>query len=307
MVKVADPWHYLLWNPKKKTLLDRSFSSWIKILAFYAVYYSFLAVLFIGFLRLYKDQRVAIPGAGKKPTVNTRLGQPGMAVHPFNYVEAHKEDCNIVKKQVVTVELSPTGLAGHKCTKMYMDALAKIHSMRSGETGTKSANIPEITAEKVEKSIADKEPIIVMDLNKVIGWTPVNNRPKIQERNAVNFQCSEIDATGAPVEGGATVELIGKETYLKASSFPFNGEASTVPEFKSLFAFTPVRKEKSKFSTYSKPFVVGKVKGLKEGKLTEIRCSVLLDNIPTADGDSAVQTALDAHGVGSYKFGIKLV
>merc|ERR1712142_976489 len=134
---------------------------------------------------------------------------------------------------------------------------------------------------------ADKEPIIVMDLNKVIGWKPVNNRADLKERNAVNFECSEIDTAGAPIEGGATVELIGEETYLKASAFPFKGEASTVPDFKTLLTFTPVREEKSKFSAYSKPFVVGKVKGLKEGKMTEIRCSVLLDNIPTANGDSA--------------------
>merc|ERR1712110_784226 len=66
--------------------LGRTLQSWAKILGFYAVYYSFLAVLFYGFtVTFYLESRVlsTFPVGGKPAIANPRLDMPGAVVHPF--------------------------------------------------------------------------------------------------------------------------------------------------------------------------------------------------------------------------------
>merc|ERR1711981_1252739 len=66
--------------------LGRTLQSWAKILGFYAVYYSFLAVLFYAFtVTYYLESRVlsTFPVGGKPAIANPRLDMPGAVVHPF--------------------------------------------------------------------------------------------------------------------------------------------------------------------------------------------------------------------------------
>merc|ERR1711953_982407 len=72
-----------LYDKKEGTVLGRDAKSWAKILSFYAVYYTFLGILFYGFTISYYMGTYTNP-VGDKPSVkNSRLDQPGAAVHPF--------------------------------------------------------------------------------------------------------------------------------------------------------------------------------------------------------------------------------
>ena len=86
-------WFY---DPQEKTLLGRTASSWAKILFFYLIYYSFLAILIWLFVTQYAS-KLPDPTASsaeeqeenKKiifPKINTRVDQPGSSIFPQSLI-----------------------------------------------------------------------------------------------------------------------------------------------------------------------------------------------------------------------------
>lgn len=82
----------MLYDSKNGTVLGRNCLSWTKILAFYIVYYAFLAVLFWGTVQLFagRAKQVTVETSDEKtyskyvgkPYIYTRTDQPGMDVWP---------------------------------------------------------------------------------------------------------------------------------------------------------------------------------------------------------------------------------
>merc|ERR1711997_250844 len=72
-----------LYDQKTGLVLGRDGRSWAKILAFYAVYYTFLGFLFYGFTITWYLGSNTTPVGGAPIVRNSRLDQPGAAVHPF--------------------------------------------------------------------------------------------------------------------------------------------------------------------------------------------------------------------------------
>merc|ERR1711934_516545 len=96
----------------KTLIMDRDGKSWAKILIFYAIYYTFLGLLFWATITLYKGTMIPEIGNGNAPRITTRLGQPGLAVHPFTGMDPLYKGSS----DMVNVQLDPSDL-NEKVTK----------------------------------------------------------------------------------------------------------------------------------------------------------------------------------------------
>jgi len=87
----------MFYDSKNGTILGRNCASWTKILAFYAVYYTFLGFLFYGTIKVYpttQGQYVDVAGEKQligKPYIFTRTDQPGMDVWPHQAVQGNDD------------------------------------------------------------------------------------------------------------------------------------------------------------------------------------------------------------------------
>lgn len=292
----AKPWYTFLYDSEEGTVLGRTASSWGKILLFYAVYYSFLALLFWGFLAAYKSTWVTIPG-GTRPTVHTRQGQPGIAAHPFSTVDpkfkGSQQRASIslkdAKAQDDYVKMLKAFRDSHETAGV--DCTDKV----TAKDNTCKLDLAELSDEQITASVQNKEPLVAFDVNKVFNWKPINvgNVPNEGKRNAVYFKCVEIDGKNEqPLKSSKhSIEWVGNE-YITENHYPYTGT------FKN--------KDGDKVGNgeiYNKPFVLGKVKGLVAGAEASFRCKVLVDNIAQVrDNDDKFNMDLDALGVGSIKF-----
>jgi len=318
------------------TVLGRDFKSWAKILTFYAVYYSFLGVLFWGFtITFYQGQMVEGPSPlGGKPVVrNSRLDQPGGSALPFNFLggsyDINMKDSSGDHRVVLKADSTSQE------TQNYCNQLEKTFNtstVGSDNCGNDVTTYDEQCAMSVEvnKAFCDandaicngvslkdgfcsrmmkvQKPVVALNINKIVDWTPINKDYK----NAIQFNCYEFNAkTQKKTEDSKfTFVQVSAEDALLYKYFPYPGLEGKQ---------SPKMKEEGKVSqtnpAYNKPFVAYAVvpnddKSWGTGVFHDFRCEVIAENINRPTKDGAVKLTESASkdlfkiGVGSVEFGI---
>lgn len=314
--------------------LGRDFKSWAKILGFYAVYYTFLGVLFYGFtISYYLNTRVLEPSpVGGKPAVaNARLDMPGAVVHPFRELMNERGD-------ISRFTMDKDFIESKYCTELdnFFSAKRELNE-NSVDCGDKDKSTADGTCNvplDITKSGADisglgsglkldvstcttvtlkKMPMFTIDINKIIGWTPNDV--------GIHFKCYEYDGKS----GEAKEEQKFQFKWLTSSSisadyFPFNGVSAEQLVKLPIDNRGPLGDRVEDCVTekclgnkpYNKPFVAGMVKGdFEKNKDHFFRCDVLSDKISRqfAASESNEYVALNADlrklGLGFVEFGYK--
>jgi len=279
--------------------LGRDLKSWAKILGFYAVYYSFLGVLFYGFtVTYYLESRVlgSSPVGGKPAIANGRLDMPGAVVHPFTEL---MEDGAISR-----FTMSKSFIEQTYCAKMddyfqNKEALNKNSvdcSVKKTSEGTCEVNV-NITNAGNEldigakfglascKALTDKKrPMFTIDINKIIDWAPNNA--------GIHFDCYEYEEKeGKKLETQTYKFHWLTESSISAKYFPFHGVSSEQLVYlpvdnrgPNMDRTEPCNSEQCKNNhPYNKPFVGGYVSGgegaFAKGEKHHFRCDVMSNKI----------------------------
>merc|ERR1711990_951497 len=319
----------MLYDADAGTVLGRDFKSWAKILAFYAVYYSFLGVLFWGFtITFYQGSMVEGPAPlGGKPVVrNSRLDQPGASTLPFNVLGGSKDinakdssgDHRVVMSagdvQVAYCDEFEAFFDGLKASEeacgagvtpydvtCKMSTIIKPSFCKENEALCKSSKGKLSGAGFCKNMLADKKPVVALNLNKIVDWQPLNK----DYANAVQFKCYEFNAKKQAKVEDSNFEFVqvSVEDALQSKYFPYPGLAEkTSPKSGNI---NPA---------YNKPFVAYAVvpkDGNWDGEFHDFRCEVVADNInrPTTDGEregtESASKDLFKINVGYTEFGIK--
>lgn len=305
-----------LYDEKEGTVLGRDAKSWFKILLFYAIYYTFLFCLLYAFTFMWYEGTMPKVDQGNKPYTDTRLDQPGAAVHPF------KETYEDADRQELTLNSN----LKDKMTKQYVDDFVKFidnhnatlnkDAVWCSEETKHSAKqsickTAEIKREQVENWIKAKTPPVAIDMNKVIGWKPFNqlntNFPEGARRvkNAIYFDCYEYDKQKAEQVSKAVTKFEFKVVN------PVTGKFSPELKYPAITPnYFPFLGDKDKQPIYNKPFATLLVKNTGKwdaDKFYNFRCLVLADNIdaPVLGSDHPRDMDLLKLGVGHADFGFK--
>jgi len=269
-------WNAIYRKENGETLImDRNGKSWAKILTFYAIYYSFLGLLFWATITLYQGAMIPTPGNGNAPRLSTRLGQPGLAVHPFNGIDPLYKGA---ESGMVNVKLHPADL-NEKVTQNYLSTM---------NTFLEKSGVSNID---LDQAIVNKQPIIGINLNKVINWQPLSQSGEVFDntdfvKNSVTFDCSAVDNNGEPNTAATyDFEFINGKNYMLPDDFPFTGE-----------------------SDYQKPYVLLRLKNLVPNEKCRFMCQAFADNLTKRDeSDKALNSNMAKVGTGFVQFSVEIV
>jgi hypothetical protein len=277
--------------------LGRDLKSWAKILGFYAVYYTFLAILFYGFtMTYYLDSRVLTsnPVGGKPAVVNARLDMPGAVVHPFREMPDARGDIN-------RIDLDDDANSKDYCQKLdvYFQAKQELNAeaedCSQGDITTKSSTckveVEKLMGTKCIEGLKENKPMFTIDINKIIGWSPNNA--------GIHFDCYEYNKeTGDKLETQEyTVEWLENTSSIAHYYFPYNGVSSkqliklpsgqqSIPNGEATEGCATSQCEENK--PFNKPFVAGTFnKPLDANKNGHMfRCDILSDKITMQQYDN---------------------
>jgi len=327
-----------LYNPQDGTVMGRDFSSWAKILTFYAIYYTGLFILFYVFTIQYYSNSVPTVSEGNQPFVKTRTDQPGAHVYPFE---------RTTRDSARWAQVTLSSKKGSKVTtydqyEEYLTEyfLAKKASNEGAVACTTSAADYDENSKKwgnqkkckvmepptevhVKAAISQKKPFVALELNKIIGWQPKNiaNIPeaaKLTIKDAVYVSCFQYDLkNGEPVEKAtAAIKFWNPVTskadldfgIIKAGFFPFSGNTATSLDSGSC----PAGSDGCGISDYNKPYVVAQVSPLegswnqpKADDFADFRCEFWADNLdrPSQLKDKEVAKEAAYRAIGAADFG----
>jgi len=279
----AEEAKFKIYDSHTGEFLGRTIGSWLKIIIFYIIYFSFLAGLFLLSLTV-----IGSMTGNEKPNLKTRLQIPGMNVFPaFNgknkeHVKRLKENDNVD----FVWDSTKSGDADPMNYKFYTDIIGTLEfPTGNGETLGDCQQAP--------YGWDTTSPCLFLRLNKVIDWTPVgffspeeakstnkdidtffhlpgNGLTVAMKQNGVYMRCAEL--TDEPTLtftyfGGASTEH--SDGYVDSSNFPYEGN-----KINGLMG-----------KDYKSPVVAVKVNGLEEGKIHRVRCHAYAKNIVIHDGD----------------------
>lgn len=201
-----------IFDPKQGTFLGRTAGSWAKILVFYFFYYSFLALLFFGCIKLI-GWRIEGANEGEFPMINSRLDEPGLTVYPHNTIigDENNEQLDYTYGSMNKVK-SPT--ADQTSMKEENDFIVSQYERRiiNPALAKCSKKDPIAKSAKKMKALISKNlekgtPIVALKINRVHRWTPVTVRSASEslkaaldankarfQKNVVYFTCEETKA-----------------------------------------------------------------------------------------------------------------
>jgi len=314
-----------LYDQKTGLVLGRDGKSWARILAFYAVYYTFLGFLFYGFTITWYLGSHTTPVGGAPIVRNSRLDQPGAAVHPFT----ERMEDGAVNKLVFG-----NGKEGTITPQAYCDSLAEFYESKAelNEEATdcsilgnaKGSTCQVSTALKLadnadfngrdlnsaicESYLKESKPMFAIDVNKIVNWTP--------SAEGIGFDCYEYDTKSGEKLEEQNFEFVwtSASDRIAAYYYPFAGVSSRQLVKLPIDARTSERDSESCDTDecsvnvpYNKPFVGGYVKGEFNSIAGNMfRCDVINAKINRFAGLSQeAQADLRKLGIGFVEFGFK--
>lgn len=318
----AKTWQEEIYDSDAGTVFGRDKSSWAKILLFYAVYYSFLFCLFYAFTFKWYEGKQPEPWTGKRPTVGTRLDQPGGSIQPINNFTDGRVSARPLQLTLKTTKAKGSVTYEHysEVLNAYFDEKDRLNekanakdcgAVNSTYTANKFANQQTCktyerpkTAPEVVADVREKKPIIALELNKIIDWYPrhrgigaISDDLKSPEyENGVYIDCYQWNAKKAELKKDDTVKIeYLTPRVLKQSMFPFLGRKVDEPHDYE----------------YNKPYVAVQISRSKSwgDEFADFRCDFIADNLSKQSSfakeyDSAAKKLVDLF-VGTVEFGFK--
>lgn len=302
-------WQDELYNPKEGTVLGRTFGSWVRILAFYAVYYTFLFCLFYAFTIYWYQGTLPEAGSGTRPYIGTRLDQPGCQVYPLKQLQDYKEGPHPKK---ISIKMGGDSKLNHYVSsaeynaELYSHLQAKVgqfdcktqQSAQDAKGKQSNCQVPDgPTKQQIDNQMQAHKPMVSFEVNRIIGWKPINNHP-------IRFTCTAFNVK----EG---VEAADKADWKFESALV----ESTIPSYYYPFLGQSEDEAVKKEYGYTKPYVAFYIsykngKAWTKGEYHNFRCNVIADNISQLSGKKQ-PTAADADliklAVGVVEFGIKFI
>jgi hypothetical protein len=171
-----------VFDEEEGTFLGRNAQSWAKILAFYAIYYTLLLLLFLFTIQIFEWRIMG----DNKPAIRTRLDEPGLTVFPHNSIIGNEDELNKALKYERTSEhdedekqanfekiidqyyyriIKPNKESCHKNSQVrqYTDYLwdhVVNHAEVTGDHGFRDG-------------LRKGRPVFLLKLNRIIGWRPI--------------------------------------------------------------------------------------------------------------------------------------
>lgn len=262
-------------------LLGRDANSWIRILGFYAVYYSFLGFLIYFAVGQYASRMPAVGGSA--PKIVTRTDMPGAGVWPFHSIDASNDKDGELHLSSKNENAEGNDLYRTHLTEFFESyandeaVSCKLPENNPEKNTCKVPNASFLSEQDINQSIKDKKPIVAVAVNKVFNWNPINRSNKLDNgqfvANSVQMRCFETGSDGSPVENSKfSVSVIGTEKAILPSYYPYTAQ-DKLAEGEAI--------------QYNKPFLLAQINPLEDDawvlntdqKLKYFRCELLADNI----------------------------
>jgi len=250
-----------VFDPEEKTLFGRTAASWAKILIFYFIYYSFLALLIWLSVTTWSNN-LPQPGSGASahdvvlPRINTRVDQPGSSVYPMVDIPDYVDGENVLelstnvaftKEQALSEEFdwkNEVASEDHgtfwyvrsmlQMAKKYDSGDVHCETKHSSFNGPcKVANAEQLTFDNLVSWSTTKKPVVALALNNKLDWRPKNAKLRRTfngddltfVKDAVYIKCYETNPDGSIVKDSKfeIKPVSGSEAYLGPNYFPYHG------------------------------------------------------------------------------------
>lgn len=268
----GEPFTTFLYNSSQGTVLGRTASSWAKISFFYTVYYTFLACLMYGSVKLceYKlDNRIQT----NIPTVVSRTDQPGISIEPCNTYLDDNSNTDFKYEKSSDESFSYYLDASLAFLKNYPDSVEQQFNKKMLTDAYKNGEI-----------------IYFLRVNKVLNWSPIAYMSKGSAVAAGFEEMSQITDNTYNANGvyfTCTSSTNSKIEFLKIGFF--NGQRSWDNKNVGYIAgsefegYKPPVDGKTKACTGSTcqghPFVALKVTATGENVQQKVDCRPVTQNI----------------------------
>lgn len=298
------------------TVMGRTGRSWAKILLFYAIYYSFLAIIFFVSLETMKaiSKPKSLGGRGFAPT-QTRLDQPGLTVYP------HQENRDDKDGLAYPICFNKTFEETTYFKDLEKFLGADIYNQKN-IVGYTSPDVNKYTAtewkEIVKNSYENKTITVFLALNKVLNFElkgvsslkdatgpyPFQHERVLEkdqfEKNSAYFNCLNLNDKGEITTGSnATVTI-----DLANPNVQQPGRISVNDYNKQNTKTTDVGESQNQFKNIAKPFVAFEIdfKDVKTGK-NRFVCLPIAGNINNSEQNEFTREKYSKNGLGRLEFG----
>lgn len=263
------------YNAEKGTFLSRNLTSWLKILAFYVCYFTFLAGLFTASVQLMEKQ---LPR--DKPLRQTRLNVPGIHYFPAFDMKESEQKSRFGDNDGIAFAYHDGETTGENGYDYYINATQKV--MDSYTNSSDAADHKDFNLETLGPCSPMKSgyqygwdhgmPCIYFRINRVIDWEPVGlfepetdsyfnltgNLPtKPMELDATYIRCMAKTEDNVEIEGEIFKyyggDANGGDGYIPKEFFPYKGKYIQ--------------------PAYESPIVAVQIVGLGKGQAYKVRCA----------------------------------
>jgi len=263
------------YNAEKGTVLGRNLTSWLKILAFYVCYFTFLAGLFTASVQLMEKQ---LPG--DKPMRQTRLNVPGIHYFPAFDMKQPDQKSRLSENDGIAFAYNDGETTGDHGYDYYVSATQKVmdsYTNSSDAPDHKDFNLETLGPCSPMKSGYQYgwdhgKPCIYFRINRVIDWEPVGlfepehdsyfnltgNLPtKPMVIDATYIRCMAKTEDNEQIEGEIFKyyggDANGGDGYISKEFFPYKGKYIQ--------------------PAYESPIVAVQIVGLGKGQAYKVRCA----------------------------------
>jgi len=312
-----EAFRYMIYNPDTGEVLNRSAMSWAKIIAFYVVYYCFLAGFWIAALNVFFMSLPEVQNGPSWKLDSSLIGaNPGVGLRPKNSDKLIDSQMFVLKQGDRSVVPSKMGGEG-ETNADYATRLENFLEVYTTESeGYNKFELSELgdcqefpygyVETEVEGVVSPVAPCIVVKLNTIWDWTPVpvgsdyidndgKELPKSLKEHVKGIEDAGgdtdmvwIDCHGryaADQEALSGLEYFPKTRGFPMKYFPYQGRGVFNPESKSW--------EK----TYHTPLVAIKVTPNSVGQLIHIQCKAYYDGV--------VHVSKDKQGMVQFEVQVK--